>query len=49
MKDLPELDAELKESFDPLYVGAVYYHASIEEWSDHLSDLIIYVRDAEEK
>lgn len=40
VKDLPELDAEMRAAFDPIYRGAVYYHASLEDWSDSLATLI---------
>lgn len=40
VKDLPELDAEMRDSFSPFYRGAVYYHASIDEWSRALTRLI---------
>lgn len=37
---LSDLDAELKARFPEHYVGAVYYHASINEWTDHLKAMI---------
>jgi CheY-like chemotaxis protein len=40
IKDLPELDREMRDKFEPIYCGAVYYHASIENWTKELSDLI---------
>lgn len=40
VKDLPELDAEMRANFGPVYRGAVYYHASIEDWSERLADMI---------
>lgn len=33
LKDLPELNAELLEAFAPVYRGAIYYHASIDDWA----------------
>lgn len=40
IKDLPELDREMRNEFRPIYRGVVYYHASIEDWTRELSDLI---------
>ncbi len=40
LKDLPELDAELHEAFSPAYLGAVYYHASISDWTNALKTLL---------
>lgn len=40
VKDLPELDAEMRATFEPIYRGAVYYHASLEDWSDALTALV---------
>lgn len=40
VKDLPELDAEMKSSFSPQYIGAIYYHASMEDWATKLYELI---------
>lgn len=36
LKDLPELDMELSEAFSPTYKGAIYYHASIDDWSEQI-------------
>ncbi len=36
VKDLPVLDREMKEAFAPMYTGAVYYHASLEDWTVQL-------------
>ncbi len=37
---LVDLDAELRQKFPALYVGAVYYHASINEWEKNLKSMI---------
>jgi hypothetical protein len=39
-KGLAELDAELKEKFPELYKGAIYYHASIFDWSKELTEAL---------
>lgn len=39
-KGLVELDAELKAKFPDLYKGAVYYHASIFDWSHELTEML---------
>lgn len=40
LKGLSELDTELKEQFSPIYKGAIYYHASIDEWVANLKNYI---------
>ncbi|RYG99933.1 MAG: response regulator [Alphaproteobacteria bacterium] len=40
VKDFDELDREMRASFSPTYLGAVYYHASLEDWTEKLFDLI---------
>ena len=37
---LTDLDADLRLKFPKHYVGAVYYHASINEWEERLKTLI---------
>lgn len=37
---LDQLDAELKVNYHKIYYGAVYYHASINDWKIHLTRLI---------
>jgi DNA-binding NtrC family response regulator len=37
---LDDLDAELRSSFPGNYVGAVYYHASIQRWKEELQQLV---------
>jgi len=32
LKGLSELNTELIEQFSPMYLGAIYYHASIDDW-----------------
>lgn len=39
-KGLAELDNELRHSFPETYKGAVYYHASIYDWTTALADTI---------
>jgi CheY-like chemotaxis protein len=38
--ELEDLDKELKTSFSPNYISAVYYHASIHRWKEELQKLI---------
>lgn len=37
---LKDLDAELRTRFPENYMGAVYYHASIDDWMDQLDSII---------
>jgi CheY-like chemotaxis protein len=37
---LAALDEELKKSHPGVYLGAVYYHASIQSWKEHLRNFI---------
>lgn len=37
---LPELDAQLRGEHDPVYLGAIYYHASIHGWREQLKTMI---------
>lgn len=37
---LSDLDADLKLKFPEHYIGAVYYHASINEWGNSLKTMI---------
>ncbi|MCA6116906.1 response regulator [Bradyrhizobium sp. WSM 1738] len=39
-KGLEELDGELRENFPNTYKGAVYYHASIYDWTTALANTI---------
>jgi CheY-like chemotaxis protein len=39
-KGFIQLDAELKSSFPDMYHGAVYYHASIYDWTSELLRLL---------
>jgi CheY-like chemotaxis protein len=39
-KGLKELDAELRTGFPQIYKGAVYYHASIYDWTQELISLL---------
>lgn len=39
-KDRDELNAELQEAFPEVYCGMVYYHASINAWSDELETAV---------
>lgn len=40
LKDLPELNAELTDEFSPVYRGAIYYHASIDDWALALKSML---------
>jgi CheY-like chemotaxis protein len=40
VKDFEELDRDLRAAFTPWYVGAVYYHASLEDWADKLFEFM---------
>jgi CheY-like chemotaxis protein len=37
---LEDLDKDLRASFSPNYVGAVYYHASLHRWKEELQRLV---------
>lgn len=39
-KNLAELDADLRSQFPGLYRGAVYYHASIHDWTGTLNIML---------
>lgn len=39
-KQLSELDGDLRRAFPDTYKGAVYYHASISDWINELTDII---------
>jgi CheY-like chemotaxis protein len=38
---LSELDSQLRQKFGEVYLGAVYYHPSIDDWKDRLSEIIM--------
>lgn len=40
VKDLAELNDEMIDAFSPVYRGAIYYHASIEDWSRSLDTML---------
>ncbi|MBZ9775379.1 response regulator [Mesorhizobium sp. CO1-1-8] len=37
---LPDLDAELRNKYKDVYLGAIYYHASQSEWTGELTTII---------
>ena len=39
-RDLNDLNKEMSVSFPNNYVGAVYYHATIADWAEHLKKMI---------
>jgi CheY-like chemotaxis protein len=38
---LAELDLQLRDEFGDIYLGSVYYHPSIDDWKDQLSNAIV--------
>lgn len=41
---LSELDADLKKQFSPIYRGAIYYHASIDDWIENLNSYLEQIK-----
>jgi hypothetical protein len=46
--DIHELDNQLSSSFDALYMGTVYYHASLSRWRVDLGGFLDRVSDRTE-
>ena len=44
-KNFSELDEDLRSKFPGVYVGAVYYHASIDDWMNKLDAMLKQVKN----